>query len=238
MAEPNIYVNGDGSGTNSGLATAALLSGGGMGMNAMWPLMMMYPWLFMGGYGGFGGFGGFGGAGGAAIAGQGLADINLSGQIQNLSNQISDNQNSTLTMGAINNVGTSVKDNGVALNAGFDTVNAGLCGVKSAILEQGAAINLGNCQQSNLILQQAQGLNNTVANGFTSLGYQLQTGLCDAKQNSTANTQRIIDTLNNKWQTDSAAIITQLRDELATLQQTQTIIANLGGAAAVKSATA
>lgn len=220
----------------NGIDPATIMAMNGGGMNGMWnspfSYLMLLPFL----YGMTGN--GWGGNGGRMGVGQGLADVGLSNQIQNLSNQVSDNQNSNLTMQALNNVAGSVKDNGVALNAGIDTINAGICGLKSAILEQGAAINLGNCQQSNLILQQSQALGNTVQNGFTQIGFQLERNACDVKEASTANTQRIIDTLGNHWQTEAQATITQLQDRLATLEQTNALIAALGGGAAAAKATA
>lgn len=213
---------------SSGMDPAALMAmNGGMNnwMNNPFAYMMFMS-LFNNGAFGNRGMGG----------GQAVADAALSGQIQNLSGQIQDNHNTDLAMGAVGNVGASVKDNGVAMNAGFDTVNSGICGVKTAIIEQGAAINLNNCQQSNLILQQAQALQNAMQNGMTQLGFQLERNACDVKETSTANTQKIIDTLTSKWQTDAAAQITQLQDKLATLEQTQALIAALGGTAAAKAA--
>lgn len=161
-----------------------------------------------------------GGWGNNRGVGQGFADVGLSNQIQNLSNQVADNQNANQTNAAISAVSGSVKDNGVAMNAGFDTLASSLCGVKTSILEQGAAINLGNCQQSNLILQQAQATNNIIQNGFTQIGFQLERNACDVKETSTANTQRIIDTLGNHWQAEAQSMISQLRNELNLEKQT------------------
>lgn len=237
MESQKIYV-GDGTpGAGTDAATIAAMMNGG-GMNGMWnspfAYLMLLPFLYGMNGGGFG----FGGNRGMGV-GQGLADVGLSNQIQNLSNQVSDNQNTNATTAAINAVGGSVKDNGIALNAGVDTLAASLCGLKGVVQEQGFANQLANCQQTNTILQSAQGTNNVIQNGFTQIGFQLERNACDVKETSTANTQRIIDTLNNKWTSDAASTITQLRDEIATLNQTNALIAALGGGqAAAKSVTA
>lgn len=101
------------------------------------------------------------------------------------------------------------------------------CGIKSAILEQGYQNQLGNCQQTNTILQQGQAITNTIQNGFTSIGYQIERNSCDVKETSIANTQKIIDTLNNHWQLESQTTIQQLRDEIGRLNQTNALIAAL-----------
>lgn len=101
------------------------------------------------------------------------------------------------------------------------------CGIKSAILEQGYQNQLNNCQQTNTILMQSQGLQNTIQNGFTNIGFLLERNACDIKEASTANTQKIVDTLNNHWNLEAQTTIQQLRDEVGRLNQTQALIAAL-----------
>lgn len=101
------------------------------------------------------------------------------------------------------------------------------CGIKTAILEQGYQNQLNNCQQTNTILMQSQGLQNTIQNGFTSVGFQLERNACDIREVSTANTQRIIDTLNSHWNLEQQTTIQQLRDEIGRLNQTNSLIAAL-----------
>lgn len=217
--DQNFYTGSNGSSGIGDLGAAALLNGGGM--NGMWnspfSYLMLLPFLY-----------GMTGNGWGNNGNQG-ANVALANQIQNLSNQISDNANATATNQAIGAVSASVKDNGIATNVGFDAVASGICGVKTAILEQGAASTLANCQQTNTLLQQAQNLQNSISNGFTQIGFQLERNACDVKETSTANTQRIVDTLNGHWSAEQIAENTRLRDELATLQQTQALIAALGG---------
>ena len=99
--------------------------------------------------------------------------------------------------------------------------------LNTTLLNQGYQNQLANCQQTNNILQGFNSLTNTVQNGFTSIGYQLNTIGCDIKQNSTNNTQKIIDYLVGTKQLDQATTIQQLRDEIGRLQQTNTIISQL-----------
>lgn len=76
---------------------------------------------------------------------------------------------------------------------------------------------------------QSQQLQNTVQNGITALGYQSERNNSQTQQNSTANTQRIIDTLNNHWNLEQQTTIQQLRDEIGRLNQTNTLISSLKG---------
>ena len=101
------------------------------------------------------------------------------------------------------------------------------CGIKTAILEQGYQNQLNNCQQTNTILMQSQGLQNVMQNGFTQIGFQLERNACDVKETSIANTQKIIDTLNNHWNSEQLTTIQQLRDEIGRLNQTSALIAAL-----------
>ena len=115
--------------------------------------------------------------------------------------------------GAVNGLGTAFQE--------------GCCACKTAILEGSYQNQLANCQQTNTILQQSQALQNTVANGFTNVGFLLERNACDIKENSTANTQKIIDTLNAHWNLEQQTTIQQLRDEIGRLNQTSALIAAL-----------
>lgn len=205
------------------------------------------------------------------MGGAGVEGTNLQSQINALQGVVQDNHNSDLLMAAVNGSTEATQNLAVAMNAGFDTVNAAICGVrngiteangniqlaaermisnnnmqsgilgskidavgcgiKSAILEQGYQNQLANCQQTNTILQQSQALTNVIQNGFTSIGYQIERNSCDVKETSIANTQKIIDTLNNHWNLEQQTTIQQLRDEVGRLNQTNTLIAALKPAA-------
>lgn len=242
---------------NSGnsMLPLAMMASGGMGMNGMngWygmmPWMIM-PWMFAGGMGG--GFGSWGGNGmfgalngaNAALNATTQAGVDSLGtQVQGLSNQIQDNANFGQLGTSVEGVKSQIGDINVGMVGGFANLAQDIngvqsavqqtgCDVKSAILQQGADARLATCQQTNTLLMQNQGLQNAVQNGFTQLGFQLERNACDVKETSTANTQKIIDKLSNHWDSELQNRNTQLQDQITTLQQTQAIIAALGGTSA------
>lgn len=96
---------------------------------------------------------------------------------------------------------------------------------------------IGNLQQSSLIQQLSQQLQNTMQSGFTQIGFQSEKNSSAIQQNSTANTQRIIDTLTNHWNLEQQTTIQQLRDEVGRLNQSNQLIAALKGTATATSTT-
>lgn len=108
-----------------------------------------------------------------------------------------------------------------------NNIQQGFCGVKTEILNQGYQNQLNNANQSNQILQGFSNLTNTVTNGFTQLGFSMQTEACNTRAASVANTQKIIDILNNHWQLEQQTTIQQLRDEVGRLNQNQYLVAQL-----------
>ena len=203
---------------NLSYADFAAMTWNSGGMGNMWNNPFMYLiWLAMFNNGGGGFFGG-GNSNQQAIA-NGAA-------IQNLSDMIADNHNSDLTMQAIagntaaitqlaNMLNVSTDKIATAVNVMSNQMQNGMCGIKTEILSQGYQNQLSTCQQTNTILQQSQALTNTVTNGFTSIGYQLERNACDVKEASLANTQRILDTLNNHWGQEQQGIINSLQSQLS-----------------------
>lgn len=216
---------------NNDALTALLANGNNQ---QMWNNPFAYLiWLIFAGQ-----FGGFGGANGAYQT-----------QLQSLQNQIADNHNSDLTMQAINGSQAAITQLAQTLNVGFDQVQSainqmsqfmqgGMNNLNTSILSQGYQNQLNNCNQTNTILMQSQALQNTVQNGITALGYQSERNASASQQNSTANTQRIIDTLNNHWNLEQQTTIQQLRDEIGRLNQTNTLISSLKGTTTATSSVA
>ena len=173
-----------------------------------------------------------GGIVGAALGGNGNGlfvggNSGVSQQLASLQDQINANAANGATMDALNNMAAGQANVLGAVNNLGSTFQQGCCDCKSAILESGYQNQLANCQQTNTILQQSQALQNTVTNGFTNVGFLMERNACDIKETSTANTQRIIDTLNNHWSLDQQTTIQQLRDEIGRLNQTAALIAAL-----------
>lgn len=103
------------------------------------------------------------------------------------------------------------------------------CTTQKAILEQGYQNQLANCQQTNTIMQGINGINTGLERGFSNIGFETQKQTNDIVQAGNANTQRIIDTLNNKWTNDQAREIQDLKAQISQLKQTDAIIARLSG---------
>lgn len=173
---------------------------------------------------------------------------NLGTQVQNLGNQMQDNHNMDQLNDSVGQVQGAIRDLSGVTVGGFANLAQDLngmnmnmqnncCDIKTAIQEQGAEARLATCQQTNTILQQSQALQNTAQNGFTQLGFQIERNACDVKETSTANTQKIVDTLNNHWNLEQQTTIQQLRDEVGRLNQTNAILAAINGGNAAKTVT-
>ena len=191
--------------------------------NNMWNNPFMYL-IWLAWFGGGNGFG-FGGNRAGVAAGD-VQAANNGAAIQNLSDMIQDNHNSDLTMQAIAGNTAAISQLAGMLNVSTDKIAGAVnmmasqmqqncCDIKSNIMSQGYQNQLSTCQQTNTILQQSQALTNTVTNGFTSIGYQLERNACDIKETSSANTQKIIDTLNNHWGQEQQGIINSLQSQLS-----------------------
>ncbi len=192
----------------------------------------------------------------------------IQGQIESLRNQMADNQNSNLLMGAIQGNGNDLKMLVSNLNCDFSALQNSICGIQAGIQQLGgqvgfsaerviSAISQGDLQmtialkdcccqtQQNIIKMglrestwgrrtsltrcrqvsaiQTQGLERAASN----LGFQMSQMACDLKTNANANTQRIVDVLNNHWQSDLQQRYNDARLELSQQKQNATLIAAL-----------
>lgn len=241
---------------NSPLAAMAMMNGG-MGMN-QW---MNNPFIYLIFLALFGRGFGFGNNGNCAE----------NAQIAALASQMSDNQNSNLIMDGIKGNASAVSTLAANLNCDFNTLNAAICNVQSAIQNVAAqtgfsaervinAINTGDCgiitavkdcccntQQSILKMGYEQqlatcnqtnaltsemtrgfsGLNYALSNGFAQVGYANAQQTCELLNAGTANTQRIIDTLNNHWASDLQQKYNDARLELSQKAQNEYLISQL-----------
>jgi hypothetical protein len=207
---------------NLSYADFAAMQGNG-GMNGMWNNPFMYL-IWLAWFNGGDGFG-FGGNRAGVAAGD-VQAANNAAAIQNLSDMIQDNHNSDLTMQAIGGNTAAISQLAGMLNVSTDKIAAAInvmssqmqqncCDIKSAILSQGYQNQLSTCQQTNTILQQSQAITNTIQNGFTSIGHQIQMMGCDIEKNDLANTQKILDTLNGHWSQEQQGIINSLQSQLS-----------------------
>lgn len=191
----------------------------------------------------------------------------IQSQIDSLRNQMSDNHNSDLLMGAIQGNNQDLKTLAANLNCDFNALQSSVCGIQAAIQQVGGqvgfsaervinAANLGNlniiqqlkdccCQtqqniikmgndnllgQKDIINQMQQGFSYTntgLERAASNLGFQMSQMACDLKTNANANTQRIVDTLNNHWNEDLQLRLNRAELELSQQRQNATIIAAL-----------
>ena len=73
------------------------------------------------------------------------------------------------------------------------------------------------------------GVNTGVERGFSQVGYETQKQTCDIISNANANTQRIIDTLNNHWSDEKSLQIQDLKFQLSQERQNNLLLTRLGG---------
>lgn len=124
----------------------------------------------------------------------------------------------------------------------INAVNMGDCGVitaikdcccntQKAILEMGYQNQLQNCQQTNTLTSEMtrgfSGLNYALSNGFANIGYANAQQTCELLNAGSANTQRIIDTLNNHWTSDLQQKYNDARLELSQKAQNEYLISQL-----------
>lgn len=103
------------------------------------------------------------------------------------------------------------------------------CGTQKEILKMGYEQQLATCHQTNELRGGQRDLGVAITEGFAKVGYQQAADKCEIIRAGQDNTQRIIDTLNNKWTNDQAREIQDLKAEISQLKQTDAIIARLSG---------
>lgn len=89
------------------------------------------------------------------------------------------------------------------------------CQTQQNIIRMGYENQLGQKDIINGIQQGFAYTNTGIERGFSNIGFQLSSMTCDLKTNANANTQRIIDTLNNHWQEDLQLRLNRAERELS-----------------------
>lgn len=124
----------------------------------------------------------------------------------------------------------------------INAVNLGNCGITTAIkdcccttqkeiLGLRSDLQLQMCQQTGALQQSISGVNSTLVQGFSSLGYENQKLACDLTNVGNANTQRIIDTLNSHWTEELMLKYQDAKLELSQQAQNAYLISQLKAAA-------
>ena len=180
--------------------------GFGFGGDGIWAIVLV-ALLFGNGFGGWGnGFGGLGGATDGGLLGYALGNNATKGDL-------SDGLSDVVTSGKLDNITTQISD-------GFSNQATNLCNVRSDILtgnmslqnsildsKYASALSDANLQRD--ILMQTNELNNNLnIQSLQQLAKQDEC-CCTLRAEGLANTQRILDAINNNT-------IQDLRDKLAT----------------------
>lgn len=123
-----------------------------------------------------------------------------------------------------------------AINLGDANLTSALqnccCQTQQNIIKMGYENQLG---QKDIVNQMQAGFSQTnsgLERAASNLGFQMSQIACDLKTNANANTQRIVDVLNNHWQSDLQQRYNDARLELSQQKQNATLIAALKTTAA------
>lgn len=99
------------------------------------------------------------------------------------------------------------------------------CQTQKELIQMAGDIKLQNCQQTYELRNGQRDLGVAIAQGFSQVGYQQATDKREIIQAGNANTQRIIDTMNQFRSDDQAREIQDLKNEISQLKQTEAITA-------------
>ena len=145
------------------------------------------------------------------------------------------NQSICCVKSAIDNVAANV---GFSAERVINAVNMGDCGIITAvkdcccstqkeIIKMGYENQLANCNQTNTLTTAINSVNTGLERGFSNLAFETQSQTCQILNAGNANTQRIIDTLNNHWNADLQQRYNDARLELSQKNQNEYLIAQL-----------
>lgn len=98
------------------------------------------------------------------------------------------------------------------------------CSTQKEILKMGYENQIGVLNQTNTLQSSIAGVANSLNQGITMRSYEAQRQTNEIINAGTLNTQRIIDTLQNHWQENTAKALQDAKFEISQLQQTQKLI--------------
>ena len=240
--ETAALLNGGLGGMNGALPMMAMMNGGGFGggmwNNPIWAIVFLAA-LRNGGI--------FGNDGNHGCT---------STQLSAIQETLNSNHGQTLLMDAIKGNGTAINQLAQTLNCNQNAVVAAINSVQSAISSVGSqvgmsglqtinAIQQGNmqiaqqlaqcccdnkllaCQNQGALMSRIDQLANGITQGFSATAYATQQQTCDILQAGQANTQRIIDTMNQHWQADLQQRYNDARLELSQKAQNEYLVAQM-----------
>lgn len=103
------------------------------------------------------------------------------------------------------------------------------CQTQRQIADFHADIQLQNCKDTGELRNGQRDISSIVTQGFAATSYETQRQTCDIINNANANTQRVIDTLNNHWSDEKSLQIQDLKFQLSQERQNNLLLSRLGG---------
>lgn len=101
------------------------------------------------------------------------------------------------------------------------------CNTQQSILKMGYESQLATANQTSQLQERLSNIANGIQQGFSSVAYESQRQTCDVNNAGAANTQRIIDTLNNHWSLELSQKLQDVKNELSQERQSAYLISNL-----------
>lgn len=189
------------------------------------PLILLLFFALLGGGNGFG-------------FGNNANATNANTDYNSLRDMINDNKNSELIFSAISGNRDALSALATNLNCSVASISSAIDGVKSTLqacccenktLTQslGYETQIRDLQNTNMINSSICGLNNTINQGFSAIGYNQAQQTATIVENANRNNQVLLDTLNNHWNQELLEKLNDARLKLSQSEQTQAIIAAL-----------
>lgn len=102
------------------------------------------------------------------------------------------------------------------------------CQTQRQMADFRADMQLQNCKDTGELRNGQRDLGFAITQGFSSTAYETQRQTCDILNNANANTQKIIDTLNNHWSDEKSLQIQDLKFQLSQERQNNLLLSRLG----------
>ena len=157
---------------------------------------------------------------------------------QRLEGLINNNHNNDLALSAINGNREAINSLASTFNCSVANITNAIdnvrnamssccCDIKTLIQSTSYETQIRDLQNTNSINSNLCNLGNVINQGFATIGYNQATQTATIVENNNANTQRIVDTLNNHWNQELTEKLNDARLKLSQSEQTQAIISAL-----------
>lgn len=131
------------------------------------------------------------------------------------------------------NIGTSAQSVINSILLGNKDITAAVtnccCENKMGVQKMGYENQIATLNQTNALQERFTNIANGIQQGFAGTAYETQRQTCDIINASNANTQRIVDVLNNHWSQETSQALQDAKFEISQLKQNQYLVNSLGG---------